>query len=258
MRMTALAVHIVAGGLGIAFGFVALYAAKGAKLHRKSGMVFVYAMTTMALMGAMMAAVWSRAPTSNVPVGLLTAYLVITALATVRPASAGSRWLDLGLMLVALGVGLALFAFGVEALASPKGALNGIPTVPFFIFGSIALLASVGDIRLIRSGGVRAISGTPRLTRHLWRMCVALLIAAFSFFLGQAEVIPKPIRIIPLLVIPPLAVLAALLYWVWRVGIRRTFRGIVGVSAPAVVRPVRSADEPQLSGRRAAIPGAVG
>jgi hypothetical protein len=31
----------------------------------------------------------------------------------------------------------------------------------------------------------------------LWRMSFALLIAAFSFFLGQAKVIPKPIRIIP-------------------------------------------------------------
>ncbi len=104
--MTALAVHIIAGGLGIIFGFVALYAVKGAKLHRRTGMLFVYTLTTMALMGAMMAAVWGRQPASNIPVGLLTAYLVITGLTTVRPPSAGSRWLDLGLMLVALAVDL--------------------------------------------------------------------------------------------------------------------------------------------------------
>jgi hypothetical protein len=60
-------------------------------------------------------------------------------------------------------------------------------------------------------------------------MCLALLIATFSFFVGQAEVIPKPIRIYPLLVIPPLVVLAALLYWLWRVRVRRSLRGIVGV-----------------------------
>ena len=40
-------VHIVAGGLGLVSGFVALYAAKGARLHRKSGRVFFYAMLTM-------------------------------------------------------------------------------------------------------------------------------------------------------------------------------------------------------------------
>jgi hypothetical protein len=90
--MTAVAVHIIAGGLGIVFGFVALYAAKGARLHRKSGTLFVYAMLTMSVLGAAMAAVWGRAPASNVPVGLLTAYLVMTALTTVRPPSAGSRW----------------------------------------------------------------------------------------------------------------------------------------------------------------------
>jgi len=239
MRMTALAVHIIAGGLGILAGFVALFAAKGATLHRKSGIAFVVAIITMGLMGAMMAAVWGRAPTSNVPVGVLTAYLVVTALTTVRPPSAGSRWLDRGLMLVALAVCLALYTFGAEAFASPKGNVNDIPAVPFFVFGSVALLASVGDLRMIRSGGVQVIHGAPRLARHLWRMCFALLIAAFSFFLGQAQVIPKPIRIMPLLAIPPLVVLVALLYWLWRVRTGWSPHGAVGVGARRAEVPAR-------------------
>jgi hypothetical protein len=61
-------------------------------------------------------------------------------------------------------------------------------------------------------------------------MSTALLIAAFSFFLGQAKVIPKPIRIVPLLMIPPLVVLGALMYWLWRVRARRNTRVIVGVA----------------------------
>ena len=48
-------------------------------------------------------------------------------------------------------------------------------------------------------------------------MGTALLIAAFSFFLGQAKVIPKPIRIYPVLIVPPLIVLVVMLYWLWRV-----------------------------------------
>ena len=226
MHTTALAVHVIAGMLGLLSGFLALYAAKGGRLHRKSGVLFVYTLTTMALMGAIMAAVWGRQPASNIPTGLLTAYLVITGLTTVRPPSAGWRQLDLGLMMVALVVGVAFFTFGVVAFESPDGKLKGIPFVPFFIFGSIALLSSAGDLRLIRSGGVHAIRGAPRLVRHLWRMCTALLIAAFSFFLGQAQVIPKPIRIPALLAIPPLAVFVAMLYWLWRVRIRRNLRGI--------------------------------
>ena len=38
------------------------------------------------------------------------------------------------------------------------------------------------------------ISGAQRITRHLWQMCVALFIAAASFFLGQAKVFPASVR----------------------------------------------------------------
>jgi uncharacterized membrane protein len=232
--MTFLLVHISAGVLGISAGFVALSTVKGARLHRRSGKVFVYAMVTMALIGAMLAAVWGRQPASNIPTGLLTAYLVITALATVRPDASGSRRLDLGLMSLAAAVGLTLFAFGIAAFASPRGELSGIPAPPFFIFGSVALLASIGDLRMIRSGGAQAIRGAPRLARHLWRMCFALLIAAFSFFLGQTQVFPKPLRIIPLLAIPPLVALLALLYWLGR--LRWGWRAPTSVP-PTAIRP---------------------
>lgn len=65
-------------------------------------------------------------------------------------------------------------------------------------------------------------------------MCFALAIAALSFFVGQAKVIPEPIRIMPLLALPVLAVLATMFYWLWRVRIRRNFRGVAraGISQP--------------------------
>jgi hypothetical protein len=37
--MTLLPIHITAGALGIVSGFVALFALKGARLHRKSGVL---------------------------------------------------------------------------------------------------------------------------------------------------------------------------------------------------------------------------
>jgi hypothetical protein len=61
-------------------------------------------------------------------------------------------------------------------------------------------------------------------------MSFALLIAALSFFIGQAKVIPKPIRIPGLLALPVLAVLLTMVYWLWRIRVRRSFRGIVVVS----------------------------
>jgi uncharacterized membrane protein len=226
-----LVAHIIAGGIGILSGFVALYAMKGARVHRKSGTVFVYAMIVMALLGATMAVVRNKAPAGNVPVAFLTMYLVITALTTVRQRGAESRRLDFGLMLVGSAITLVFFTIGSIAIANPA-AVQRFPAAPFFVFGAIALLASVGDIRLIRSGGVQAIRGAPRLARHLWRMCTALLIATFSFFLGQAKVFPKPIRIYPLLAIPPLVVLAVMLYWLWRIRVKRKLRGLVVVAPP--------------------------
>ena len=204
----ALVIHVVAGTLGIIVGFVALFAAKGAAVHRTGGTVFVYAIVTMALLGAMIAAVRGVGPGANVPVGFLTAYQAFNGFTTVRPPSAGSRWLDLGLMLVALVVAATLVSFGFVALASPKRMLYGIPMVPFFILGSVGLLAGVGDLRMIRSGGVKAIRGAPRLARHLWRMSGALLIASLSF----PKLVPKPYRSGPLLMIPPLVVLVAMVY----------------------------------------------
>ena len=37
-------------------------------------------------------------------------------------------------------------------------------------------------------------------------------VAALSFFIGQADVIPKPLRIRPLLALPVLALLVAMLW----------------------------------------------
>ncbi|HSA54596.1 MAG TPA: hypothetical protein VLE53_02780 [Gemmatimonadaceae bacterium] len=220
-----LLVHIAAGGLGLLSGFVALYAAKGARLHRASGIVFVCAMLIMSVAGVVIAAGRGVAPGVNIPAGLLTASLVITSLMTVRPVGAGARWLSHGALAVTLVVGVTSLTFGFEAVAA-GGMRDGIPAFPYFMFGVVGLLASAGDLRVMRSGPLR---GTARLARHLWRMCFALFIAALSFFIGQSDEFPEAFRILPLLALPVLAVLATMLYWLWRVRVRRSLRGIVSV-----------------------------
>jgi hypothetical protein len=52
-------------------------------------------------------------------------------------------------------------------------------------------------------------------------MCFALALAAMAFFLGQADVFPRPIRIRPLLALPVLTVLASMFFWLWRTRARR-------------------------------------
>lgn len=230
-------VHIVAGALGLLAGYVALYSAKGAALHRKSGILFVYAMLTVCVAGTAIAALRNVAPALNIPAALLTSYLVITSLLTVRAAPVRSRRLDVGLMAVALAVGLTCLVFGFEAVASPDGkGRNGMPAFPFFMFGVVGTLAAALDVRMMRSG---VLEGASRLARHLWRMSFALFIAALSFFIGQAQVFPKPIRIMPMLALPVLAVLVTMVYWLWRVRVRPS----------SVARVISSSVDPGAAGR---------
>ena len=95
--MTLIPLHVIGGAIGIVSGLVALYSFKGSWLHRKSGMLFVYAMLVLSLSGAVIA-VGRAGAAMNIPAGLVTAYLVITSLLTVhrrprdRAGSSAARW----------------------------------------------------------------------------------------------------------------------------------------------------------------------
>jgi hypothetical protein len=98
-------------------------------------------------------------------------------------------------------------AKGATFAALARGGRESGLAYPLVMFGVVGLSAGAGDLRAMRS---RALRGAPRLARHLWRMCFALFIAVLSFFIGQADVFPKPIRIRPLLALPMLAVLVTM------------------------------------------------
>ena len=220
MRMT-LFVHVLCGGLGLLSGYVALYAAKGATLHRKSGLVFVCAMLTMAVTGLLVSAVEGVAPAINIPTALLTFYLVVTSLTTVRPLAARSSALDRAAMLMGLGIAIGCFALAINAIGQ-GGAEAGL-AYPLFLFGGVALGGAEGDRRTIRAGGVR---GPARLKRHLWRMCFALFVASIAFYLGPNR-LPEMLRS-PILrgfgLLLPIAVMST---WLWRLRGRRTARPVV-------------------------------
>ena len=205
--------HIVAGLVALASGAMALYAAKGSPLHRRSGMAFVVAMLVMTSSAVVMAA-FLRPNRVNAIAGMLTFYLVCTGTLTVRRRIAEVRGLMTGLMLLALVGGGYAFALGLEALGSVDGKVAGIPPQPLLMFGLVGLLGGLLDARLLWAGDIQ---GPHRLARHLWRMCFAMWIATASFFLGQARFFPEPIRQSGLLAIPVLLVAGLMVYWLVRV-----------------------------------------
>src|SRR5579872_750009 len=121
-----LPIHIVAGGLAIILGAVALLASKGTTLHRRSGRLFVYAMLTMGMSGSVLALRQSLT-NANVLGGFTSAYFVITALTTVRPPSVWTRWLNAVALVVALALAVVEIVLGAKAYASPSGTIDGAP-----------------------------------------------------------------------------------------------------------------------------------
>jgi hypothetical protein len=217
-----LLLHVGAGMAAIVAGYVALYATKGAPLHRRSGTLFVYAMLVMGLVGASIA-VYER-KWGSVIGGLMASYMVTTAMLTVRPPTVATRRVEAGAMLVALAAGGLGAASALAAAAQGVRARQGVPVAVSLVMGCIVLASGLGDARLLWVGGLR---GRARLVRHLWRMCFATFIATGSFFLGQAKVIPKPVRIWSVLVALAVLPLVAMLYWLWRVRVRQSLRSLV-------------------------------
>jgi uncharacterized membrane protein len=217
-----LPLHIAAGGLAIILGFIALAVKKGGTIHRRSGMLFVYAMLVMG--GSATLLELRKTPIGpNVFAGFVTAYFVGTALTTVRRASPWTRRIDVAGLAVVIGLALLGIVRGVIAFNSPGRALNGVPYFMSFFLAAVWILAAIGDLRILRCG---VPPGGPRLARHLWRMCFALFIAAGSFFSIRqrvAKVLPAPFTTGPMRALPIVLLFGAMFYWLWRVRGRRTF-----------------------------------
>jgi hypothetical protein len=228
--MNLLLLHLMGGALAMASGLVALYAVKGATVHRWTGTFFAYAMLSMSLSGVLMVAGRRTVSSANLAAGLLITYLVITAVTTVSARSTRVRWLDRGAMLAVLVLGFISAVSAIGILATGDHSHRGLAFV-LVIFGVIALPSGIGDLRMIRAGGLRDAS---RLKRHLWRMCFALFIATASFFLGTGRRIPESLHIRAFRLVP-LVVLVTMVFWLWRLRRRPVSQSVVTVGVPALV-----------------------
>ena len=204
--------HIVAGGFGLISGVAALSASKGLGVHRAAGNVFFISMLIMSAGGTYLA--YFKPEMISVLNGLLTFYLVATSWVTVKRQEGQIGAFEWGACLLAVAVCIGHFTFGLEAANSDTGRKEGFPSTIFYIFGSVALLAAVLDLKMIYRGGV---SGAQRIVRHLWRMCFAMFIATTSFFLGQAQVFPDPVRESQVLFLPVIVVILTSGFWFIRV-----------------------------------------
>jgi uncharacterized membrane protein len=237
-----LPIHVAAGALAIVLGFAALVVKKGGTVHRRSGLLFVYAMLVMGATASILEFVRSAAAT-NLVAALMSVYFAGTALTTVRPPSRWTRMINVAALTVAAGVAFMSIAGGVKAVSSSGLSPGGVPFrtigVMSFVLAIVLLLAAAGDVRIMRSGMPR---GGPRLARHLWRMCFAMFIAAGSFFSIRervAKILPPPFTSGPMRALPILLLFGAMFYWLWRVRSRRTLSVLVRHDSMPLTTPAK-------------------
>jgi uncharacterized membrane protein len=214
MRLPLLVFHIAGGMVGLLSGTGAMVFRKGSAGHRLSGNVFVVSMLIMGTCGSTLALM--KGQMNNVFGGLLTVYMITTAWLTGRRRDGQTNVFDWGAMVFGFAIATSLLAIGILVARGQLVGQVGVPLGMYFFMGMVPGAAAAGDLRMLVRGGV---SGTPRIARHLWRMCFGLFIATGSFFLGQQQVIPAAIRkqylLVPLAILP----LVLLIYWLVRVRI---------------------------------------
>jgi hypothetical protein len=214
MRLPILVVHICAGLLGLLSGAAAMSFRKGSRWHGVAGNLFFVAMLVMGS---------SAAYLGNVFGGLFACYLVATAWLTARRREGETSVFDWGGLLFALAFAVLALTRGIKMAQNPKLSLNGVPAGMYgmlFFLGTVAVLAAMGDFRMLVRGGV---FGASRVVRHLWRMCFSFFIATGSFFLGQQQVFPVAWRGAAVWFVPALLPLVLLIFWLFRVRFTKAF-----------------------------------
>lgn len=212
--------HIWTALVGISFGLAALAFRKGSRPHRLCGNVFFVSMLSMTASAAYLAT-FVKPVMINAIVGVFTFYLVATAWLTVIRRNGEIGFWELGLLLLALADAVAAFISGREASHTVNGLKDGASGAAYFVVGSMALVCAAFDVKVVARGGV---SGIQRISRHLWRMCLALLIAASSLFLGQPQLFSKALHRTHVLWVPTIVIIAVTIFWLVRVRLTGTVR----------------------------------
>lgn len=220
VTVLAFVIHIAGGAIGLVSGTVAVFARKGGNLHRKAGTVFVASMVVMAIFAIYLGFAMPDQIT-NVFIGTFALYLVVTAWMTVRRAEGVSGFFERFSLFVALCLcaPFAILTFqlatGLPPLFTSAVPFKGPVLIAIYAFTTVLATAVIGDARVVLAGGI---CGVPRISRHLWRMCLGLSLAAGSGFTnGFARLLPGPYHVPTSFFLPQFLPLGLLVFWMIRV-----------------------------------------
>jgi uncharacterized membrane protein len=213
--------HIAAGIAALLAGAIALAVRKGSPLHRRTGAVFAWSMLCLGVSADYLAVVRPD-QIANLIIGTFSIYLVATSWMTVRrkeySIGVGEK-IAFGVIVCLAAPFIVLSAqlvFGFQPYLKSAVPFVGVVRVAIFVITFMLAMAAIGDVRLLLTGGI---SGTRRIGRHLWRMCLGLTFAAGSAFTNGLPRLLPPTAHVPLLLlfIPQLTTFAIMIFWIVRV-----------------------------------------
>jgi len=198
--------HVASGIFALAAGALAAAARKGGRLHVRAGTFFFAAMLLLGASAAILEPY--RTPPGSPLAGVFVCYFVATGWVAARRRDGRTGRFELAACLVALGFAAATLWSGLAGSASTPAGRG-----PVFILAALCLLAGLLDLHAYLR---RMLTPIQRISRHVWRTCVAFFIATGSFFLGQQQVMPAAVRGSAFLFALAFAPFALMLFWLVR------------------------------------------
>ena len=202
--------HIIAGSLVLLFGLFALTSTKGFGLHKFAGNIFFIAMTALSF-----TSIYLEYQLGEFPImGILSLYFVSSSWMTVKRPENSRGLFEIVSFVVITAVATMFYIWGWDIAFNGKTLTGTLPLPGYFILGTFAAFAAVLDLTMILRGGV---AGSHRVARHLWRMCIAFLMALLSFL--DQDVFPDALVGTGLLWAPVFLLMLMMLYWLCRLPI---------------------------------------
>jgi hypothetical protein len=206
------AIHAPAGTLVLVTAVVAMFAKKGSALHRKAGSCFTVSMMVMLLSG--IAAGYLKDSIDDMMLGAIVLYTAFTAWLAVYHKKNETGLLEVIALVWVIGFAITAFSISTGWRAVE------LPPLAYLIWGGIAILCALGDIRNLYQSGL---SGTQRIIRHVWRIGFSLLWAALAFTDKIVKMIGANIKgmhgeqLLLIVGMPTMLILITILFWITKI-----------------------------------------
>lgn len=208
-------VHVAAGIAAIMLGTVAVTVQKGRAAHASAGTWFVLAMLVLGISGIVSAALSPSMDVALTASGAITIYFVATSWLSARRRDGRPGIAEKSACAIIWAMAALFGASAVAAAISPESTFFGAGAPLHGGLAALCAFAGALDLKFILG---TKLSGKQRISRHLWRMCFAFLLATSFAFLGQQDKMPQAMRGSPILYLAALGPLFVMAFWL--IGLR--------------------------------------